>query len=166
MSYDTDIRSTTAFQTYCAIRAPLQGLNGSAKDAKAAAIKGNKDPILLTPDQLVYLDARFVDHLDYQLISYDLPAKYSTRFVFATTVTSATRTKDTLAIPVLQTQVSLNQSALDAWIMLSCDTTYPDPLILITHDTFLRHPSIKQAHVPHGLKNYKINLAEPLRLYF
>ena len=151
MSYDTDISTTTAFHAYCAVRAPLHGLNSTAKDARTVATQRNKTPIALTLEQVVYLDVRFLSHLSYQLISFDLPGKYSTRFVVATTVASVSRTRVTLSIPVLQTRLSLNQSALDAWVMLSLDTTYPDPLVTVTHELLLRHPSIKQAHMPHSL---------------
>jgi len=151
MSYDTDISTTTAFTVYCAVRAPLHGLNSTAKDARTVATQRNKTPIALTLEQVVYLDVRFLSHLSYQLISFDLPGKYSTRFVVATTVASVSRTRVTLSIPVLQTRLSLNQSALDAWVMLSLDTTYPDPLVTVTHELLLRHPSIKQAHMPHSL---------------
>jgi hypothetical protein len=72
--------------------------------ANKASTALNRSKIALTLHQQVLLDIRFLDHLAYQLRSYNLPDKYDTRYVVPAVVSKLNKTKVDLTINLLGTR--------------------------------------------------------------
>jgi hypothetical protein len=150
MNYNTDIHTTTEFANYCGVRAPLQQLTTTSALAKRRDSDLNRIGLTQKQNDRVFIDARLLGHVVYQLRTYSIPRKYSTRYMLSATVVRATRTRATLSIPLLDLTISLTASAVSKWTCAQLDTgtPYPDPTVLITKEFLTHHPSIATAALP------------------
>jgi len=150
MNFTTDIHTTSEFINYCGSRAPLKQLTTTAALAKRSDTEQNKLGTTLKQHDHVYIDARVLGHVVYQLRTFRVPRKYSTRYLLDATVTRARRTRVTLDIPLLKLTITLTPSALTKWTCSNPDSDppYPDPTVRITQDLLNLHPSISTAALP------------------
>ena len=150
MNYTTDIHTTTEFINYCSTRAPLQQLTTTVALAKRRDSDRNRIGLTQKPNDRVFIDARLLGHVVYQLKTYSIPDKYSTRYMLSATVVRATRTRATLSIPLLDLTISLTASAISKWTCAQLDTgtPYPDPTMLVTREFLKLHPSMATAALP------------------
>ena len=125
MNYNTDIHTTTEFANYCGARAPLQQLTTTLALAKRRDSDLNRLGVTQKPYDRVFIDARLLGHVVYQLKTYSIPDKYSTRYMLSATVVRATRTRATLSIPLLDLTISLTASAVSKWTCAQLNTGTP-----------------------------------------
>ena len=128
----------------------MQQLTTTLALAKRRDSDLNRLGITQKPNDRVFIDARLLGHVVYQLKTYSIPDKYSTRYMLPATVVRATRTRATLSIPLLDLTISLTASAVSKWTCAQLDagTPYPDPTVLITPEFLNHHPSIATAALP------------------
>jgi hypothetical protein len=150
MNYTTDIHTTTEFINYCGARAPLQQLTTTAALAKRRDSELNRLGTTLKTNDRVFIDARLLGHVVYQLRTFCIPQKYSTQYLLNASVTRATRTRVTFHIPLLDLNITLTPSAVTKWTCPKPETQplYPDPTVYITPEFLNLHPSIAAAALP------------------
>ena len=144
------IHATTEFNNYCGSRSPLRQLTTIVAPAKRYDTELNKLGVPLQSTDRVFIDARLLAHVVYQLWTFCVPLKYSPRYLLDATATHVKRTRVTFSIPLLDLAITLTPSAVAKWIYSSLETDppYPDPMVRITPDFLNLHPSIRTAALP------------------
>ena len=145
----SDITETTQFHRYCDQRPPLQQLTMTRTASNKATAALNRSKIALTLHQQVLLDIRFLDHLAYQLRSYNLPDKYCTRYVIPAVVSKINKTRVDLSIALLSTRgkplvIDVTVSSIARYIVVQQPPpAHPDKLVIITQAFFNKYPCLR-----------------------
>ena len=109
----------------------------------------NRSPITLVLGQQVLLDIRFLSHLAYQLKSYNIPDKYSTRYAIPAVVFKVNKTKVDLSIPLLGTctkplVIDVTASFIARYVLSQQPPpVHPDNLVVITQTFLTKYPCLR-----------------------
>ena len=143
-SSHTDVAQTQLFNDYCNTTPALQFVALTSLQLAAAKRALPDLDSRYTVGQTLYFNIRHFSHTLYQFRQYDLPNKYSTTYLMSSTVTTVSKHKLTLVVPLLDSSISFTRMQTLQYV-----TATPAATDCILTDSLLKqHPCVRDLDLP------------------
>jgi hypothetical protein len=143
-SSHTDVAQTQLFNDYCNTTPALQFVALTSLQLAAAKRALPDLDSRYTVGQTLYFNIRHFSHTLYQFRQYDLPNKYSTTYLMSSTVTTVSKHKLTLVVPLLDSSISFTRMQTLQYV-----TDTPAATDCILTDSLLKqHPCVRDLDLP------------------